>query len=50
MWMNRGKVDYVILMDWNSTFSTLKNDSPLHSLREALIKVNIFYQIFKNDG
>lgn len=46
LWKMRVTVDKLILLDWNSSLSTLEEKSPLSNLKDILLMVNqntVFY-------
>jgi len=41
LWKQRGNIDDIVLLDWNSTFSDVQIGSTLQTLKDALFKVSI---------
>ena len=39
LWKQRGNIDHIVLLDWNSTLDQVSIGTPLQTLKDALFKV-----------
>ena len=41
LWKQRGNIDHIVLLDWNTAFDKVKIGTPLQTLKDALFKVSL---------
>ena len=41
LWKQRGNIDHIILLDWNSRLDQVQIGKPLQTLKDALFKVRV---------
>ena len=45
LWKQRGNIDHIILLDWNTTPDRVRVGTTLQTLKDALFKVNFYTKI-----
>ena len=48
LWKQRGNIDHIVLLDWNSTLEQVQIGQPLQTLKDALFKVSVLSSKYAN--